>query len=354
MGGRQPPFSCRGIKMEQTVFGSTNLSVGRTGFGCIPIQRITFDESTALLRKAYDNGVTLYDTATSYTNSEERIGAALGDVRKNIVICTKSSASNPAKLTENIDNSLKMMKTDYIDVFQFHNPKSMPQPGGADGLYDCLLEAKRQGKVRHIGISSHSRDAAEEAVRSGLYEVLQYPLSYLSTDDEVGLAALCKEKNVGFLAMKAMCGGLLKNAKAAFVFLRQFENVVPIWGIQFMEELDEFLRYEKNVPLMDGEMIKQIETDKAELQGNFCRSCGYCMPCPVKIPIPNAARITFLLGRTAKHKFLTDEWVDNMRRVDECTACGACVARCPYGIDVPAQLKRQQKGFFEIYDAENR
>ena len=338
--------------MEKTIFGSTNLMVGRTGFGCIPIQRVSFDESTALLRKAFENGVTLYDTATSYTNSEERIGVALSHVRDKIVICTKSSAQTPEKLMENIDNSLKMMKTDYVDVFQFHNPKVMPKPGGADGLYDCLLKAKEQGKIRHIGISSHSKDVAREAVTSGLYEVLQYPLSYLSSEDEIELVALCKQHNVGFLAMKAMCGGLLKHAKAAFAFQRQFDNVIPIWGIQFMEELDEFLQYEAEPPGMDEGMMAQINADRTELADNFCRSCGYCMPCPQGIPIPNAARITFLLGRTAKEKFLTTEWEDNMRRVDKCTTCGVCITRCPYNLNIPEQLKRQQKGFFEIFEKE--
>jgi len=338
--------------VEQTIFGSTNLTVSRTGFGCIPIQRISFDESTALLQKAYENGITLYDTATSYTNSEERIGIALSHVRSKIVICTKSSASTPDKLTANIDNSLKMLKTDYIDVFQFHNPKKMPQPGGTDGLYDCLLKAKEQGKIRHIGISSHNRQTAYQAITSGLYQTLQYPLSYLSSNEEIELVALCNQHNVGFLAMKAMCGGLLKNAKAAFAFLRQFQNVVPIWGVQFMNELNEFIEYEQTPPAMDNNMLAQINADKAELADNFCRSCGYCMPCPAGIPIPNAARITFLLGRTAKEKFLTEEWKSNMQRINDCTACGTCITRCPYNINIPEQLKRQQKGFFEIWKNE--
>jgi len=332
--------------MEKTNFGNTGLTVGRTGFGCIPIQRISYDESTTLLRKAFEGGVTLYDTATAYTTSEERIGIALGHVRDKIVICTKSGANNKEKLVEHVENSLRMLKTDYIDVFQFHNPKIMPKPG--DEVYDCLLAMKEKGMVRHIGISSHSKDVAREAVLSGLYETLQYPLSYLSSEDEIEIVKLCKDRKIGFLAMKAMGGGLLKNAKAAFAFQRQFEGVIPIWGIQFMEELDEFLQYEANPPTMDSKMLEEINSDKEELSDNFCRSCGYCLPCPAGIPIPNAARITFLLGRTVKSNFLTKEWQENMRRIDDCVECGSCLARCPYNIDIPNQLKRQQKGFYEI------
>jgi aryl-alcohol dehydrogenase-like predicted oxidoreductase len=337
--------------MQQTIFGKTALTVGRTGFGCIPIQRIPYEESTALLRRAYDNGVTLYDTANGYTTSEDRIGAALHHVRDKIVLCTKSGAQTPDKLMENIENSLRMLRTDYIDVFQFHNPSFVPRPDGEDGLYACALKAKEQGKIRHIGITAHSKDNAKEAVLSGLYETLQYPLSYLSADEELALIDLCREHNIGVLAMKSLCGGLISNAKAAFAFLRQYENVIPIWGIQRMRELDEFLLYENEPPALDSGMLSAIEADKAELCGSFCRCCGYCLPCSVGIPINNAARITFLVKRAVKEYWLSPEWQKNMRLIDDCTGCGHCKQNCPYGLDIPVLLKAQQKEFFELLAA---
>jgi aryl-alcohol dehydrogenase-like predicted oxidoreductase len=265
--------------MEQTIFGRTGLSVSRTGFGCIPIQRISFDESTALLRRAYEGGVTFYDTANAYTNSEERIGIALHDVRDKIVLCTKSFPGKPAQIEANLEKSLKMLQTDYIDIYQVHNPSFVPRPGGEDGVYDCLLKAKAAGKIRFIGITNHSKDVAKEAIESDLYDTLQYPLSCLSSDAELELIALCKEHNMGVLAMKALSGGLITNAKAAFAFLRQYENLVPIWGMQLVSELDEFLAFEKQLPVLDAELQKEIEAVKAELQGDFCRGCGYCLPC---------------------------------------------------------------------------
>ncbi|MCL2704219.1 MAG: aldo/keto reductase [Defluviitaleaceae bacterium] len=334
--------------MEKVIFGKTDLTVSRTGFGCIPIQRVSYDESTALLRRAYENGITLFDTANAYTTSEERIGIALQDVRDKIVLCTKTSPLQPDDVMANIDSSLRMMQTDYIDVLQIHNPSFVPRPGGGDGVYDCFLKAKEQGKIRHIGITSHSRDIAREAVLSGLYETLQYPLSYLSADEELELIKLCGERNIGLLAMKALCGGLLTNAKAAFAFLRQYENVIPIWGIQKMPELDEFLAYEKEPPILDKAMLDTIQNDKETLAGNFCRCCGYCLPCPANIPIPNAARITLLLRRMPADKWSTPEWQDNMKRIDNCTGCGHCKAHCPYGLDTPELLKRQQAEFFEM------
>jgi len=297
-------------------FGRTGLMVSRTGFGCIPIQRIPYKESTALLRHAYENGITLFDTANSYSTSEERIGIALHDVREKIIICTKSAPLSPEKVTLNIENSLKMLRTDYIDVFQVHNPPFVPYPDQENRLYNCLLKAKEQGKIRHIGITEHSKDLAKEAVLSGLYDTLQYPCSYLSSDEELSLVDLCRDHDVGFLAMKGLCGGLLTNAKAAFTFLRQFDNVFPIWGIQKIDQLNEFLSYEANPPQLDSVMRNIIKADKKELSGNFCRCCGYCLPCSAGIPINNAARITFLLGRAVKENFLTPEWQNNMRLID--------------------------------------
>jgi aryl-alcohol dehydrogenase-like predicted oxidoreductase len=334
--------------MQQTIFGRTGLAVSRTGFGCIPIQRISYEESTALLQYAYEHGVTLYDTANAYTTSEDRIGTALHHVRGKVVICTKSGALSPDAIMENIENSLRMLRSDYIDVFQFHNPPFVPRPGEKDGLYDCAVKAKSQGKIRHIGITAHSKDRAREAVLSGLYDTLQYPLSYLSTDEELALADLCREHNVGLLAMKGLCGGLITNAAAAFAFLRQYDNIIPIWGMQKRNELEEFLSYEKEPPSLDGDLKKIIEADKAELSGNFCRCCGYCLPCPAGIPINNAARITFLARRAVKEYWLSKEWQDNMRLIDNCTNCGHCKKHCPYGLDTPALLKRQQKEFFEM------
>ncbi|MCL2139155.1 MAG: aldo/keto reductase [Treponema sp.] len=334
--------------MQQTFFGKTGLKVSRTGFGCIPIQRISYEESTELLRHAFDHGVTLFDTANAYTTSEERIGIALHHVRNKIVLCTKSGIFPPEIIMQNIENSLRMMQTDYIDVLQIHNPSFVPRPESEDGVYECLLKAKMQGKIRHIGITFHSKDRAREAVVSGLYDTLQYPLSYLSTSEELELIDLCRKHNVGLLAMKGLCGGLLTNAKAAFAFLRQYETVIPIWGIQKKIELDEFLSLEKEPPPLDNDLQSVIDADKAELSGTFCRCCDYCKPCSVGIPISNAARISFLLGRMVKENFLTPEWQNNMRLIDNCTKCGHCIKHCPYNLDVPSLLKQQQKEYFKI------
>lgn len=335
--------------MKNIILGRTKLKISRTGFGCIPIQRISFEESTRLLKRAYDAGITFFDTANAYTTSEERIGIALSEHRRDIVLATKSAPLSPEKIMANIENSLKMMKTDYIDVLQVHNPSFVPKPQGEDGIYDNLLLAKKQGKIKHIGITFHRLDLAIDAVKSGLYDTMQYPLSYLSSSDELELIKLCEEHNVGLIAMKGMAGGLLSNAKAAFAFLRQYGNVVPIWGIQRMEELEEFLRYEEDPPVLDDDMRDVIKKDIDGLGSEFCRGCGYCLPCPADIPIPFAARITFFMKRFCKEPYLTDEWRNNMNRIENCTECGHCKANCPYGLDVPKNLKAQLAGYNEVY-----
>jgi len=320
------------------------------GFGCIPIQRVSFDESTTLLRKAYENGVTFFDTANGYTTSEERIGLALSDVRKNIVLATKSAPLPPDRLMANIENSLKMMKTDYIDIFQLHNPGKIHRPGGEDGVYDTLLKAKKDGKIRFICLSNHSAEVAAGAVESGLFDTLQYPLCSLSTEEELALIDLCKEHDVGVIAMKAMAGGLLSDASAAFAFLAGYDNVVPIWGIQHMWELDEFLELEKNPPELTDELRAAIDSDKNSLGGSFCRACGYCMPCPEGIQINTAARITMMIRRMPSENFLSAEWKANMDKINNCRECGQCREKCPYHLNPPEILRRQLKEYNELYE----
>ena len=195
-----------------------------------------------LLRKAYDAGFTFFDTARAYPDSEEKIGYALSDVRDKITIETKTGATDGKTFWEHLETSLKNLRTDYIDLYQFHTPSFCPKPGDGTGLYEAMLEAKAQGKIRHIGITNHRLDVAEEAVRSGLYETLQFPFCYLATEKDLALVKLCREHQVGFIAMKGLSGGLLTRSDAAYAWLDQFDNVLPIWGIQRETELDEFIR----------------------------------------------------------------------------------------------------------------
>ena len=330
--------------MEKIRLGRTNLMVSKNGFGALPIQRISMEEACRILRKAYDNGINYFDTAHVYTDSEEKLGQALHDVREHIIISTKAAASTTEEFWRQLYLSLERLQTDYIDIYQFHNPAAVPKPGDGSGLYEAMLEAKEKGMIRHIGITNHRLAVAEEAVKSGLYETLQFPFSYLANEKERALVRLCETHDVGFICMKALAGGLITRSDAAYAYLAQFP-VAPIWGIQRESELDEFLSYHENPPAMTDELRTYIEKEQTELSGDFCRGCGYCMPCPAGIEINTCARMSLLLRRSPSAGHLSAKGQEMMKKIEGCLECGQCKAHCPYGLDTPALLKKNYEDY---------
>lgn len=328
--------------------GKTGMIVNKNGFGALPIQRISTEEAAVLLRKAYDAGVRFFDTARFYTDSEEKIGYALSDVRAKIYIATKTAAKNADDFWKDLETSLRNLKTDYVDLYQFHNPPFCPKPGDGSGLYEAMLEAKKQGKIRFIGITNHRMAVAEEAVESGLYDTLQFPFNYLSTGREIALAKACAEHEMGFIAMKGLSGGLLNNSAAVYAYMAQYENVLPIWGVQTEKELDEFLSYIENPPQLTDELKAVIEKDQRELAGEFCRGCGYCMPCPAGIEINDCARMSLLLRRSPSESHLNEAGQARMKKIEGCINCGQCRSKCPYGLDTPRLLKDNYKDYMEV------
>ena len=237
------------------------------------------------------------------------------------------------------------MKTDYIDIYQFHNPSFCPKPNDGTGLYEAMLEAKEQGKIKHIGITNHRLHVAKEAVESGLYDTLQFPFSYLASDKEEELVRLCKEKDVGFICMKALSGGLITRSDVAYAYLAQFDNTLPIWGIQKEKELDEFISYNDNPPVLNDEIKAIIEHDRQELAGEFCRGCGYCMPCPMGIEINQCARMSLMLRRSPSANWLSPHWQEEMKKIETCINCGKCKAHCPYDLNTPELLKKNYEDY---------
>ena len=334
--------------MSQVTLGTTGITVNKNGFGALPVQRVTMEEAKKLLRKAFESGITFFDTARAYTDSEEKLGEALSDVRDQIFIATKTAAKTADGFWKDLETSLKLLKTDYIDIYQFHNPAVCPKPGDGTGLYEAMLEAKEQGKIRHIGITNHRLAVAQEAIDSGLYEVLQFPFCYLATEKDLALVRQCKEKNIGFIAMKALSGGMITNSAAAYAYLDQFDHVLPIWGVQRERELDEFISYIENPPVMTEEMRGLIAHDQKELAGNFCRGCGYCMPCPVGIEINTCARMSLLIRRSPSELQLTPEVQEKLKQIEDCLHCGQCSSKCPYDLDTPRLLEENYKDYMEI------
>ena len=334
--------------MSMVTLGSTGICVNKNGFGALPVQRVTKEDAVYLLRKAYDGGIRFFDTARAYSDSEEKLGAAFEGMREKVFISTKTMAKDVEGFWKDLETSLSLLKTDYIDIYQFHNPSFCPKPGDGTGLYEAMLEAKAQGKIRHIGITNHRMSVAEEIIESGLYETLQFPFCYLATEKDIELVEKCKQAGMGFIAMKGLSGGLLTNSAAIYAYMAQFENVLPIWGVQKESELDEFLSYIGNPPELTDELKAVIEKDQKELAGEFCRGCGYCMPCPAGIEINNCARMSLLLRRSPSARYLSPEGQAKMKKIEDCLHCGHCKSMCPYGLDTPKLLEENYKDYKEV------
>lgn len=332
----------------QVSLGKTGICVNKNGFGALPIQRITKEAAINLIHEAYEGGITFFDTARFYTDSEEKLGAALKGIRNHVTIATKTAAITPEAFWKDLETSLHNLQTDYMDIYQFHNPSFCPKEGDESDIYEAMKEAKKQGKILHIGITNHRLSVAKEAIASGLYETLQFPFCYLATEKDLEIVEACKQVNMGFIAMKALSGGLITNERAAAAFMNEFPHVLPIWGVQRKEELAQFLKFVNDEPQLDDTLRAYIEKEKQQLSGEFCRGCGYCMPCPVGIEINNCARMSLLLRRSPSELQLTDEVQQKMRKINDCLHCNQCKSQCPYGLDTPALLEKNYKDYQEV------
>ena len=319
--------------MAQIILGKTGLKIEKNGFGALPIQRDSFDEAKEIVQKAYANGINFYDTARAYTDSEEKLNYAFEGFnekypRESIIIASKTQGEDRKTIEKDIKVSLDNLGTDYIDLYQIHNPSFCPTEGDGSGAYDA------------------------EAIESGLYETIQFPFSYLTGPKELSIVEMARSNNVGFIAMKAMSGGLNRSSKAAYAYMNSFDNVVPIWGVQRMSELDEFLSYMKEDVRLDKELEEIIKQEREELQGDFCRGCAYCMPCPQDIQIFICARMSLWMRRFPTEPNLDEATQEKMRQIEECTECGQCISKCPYELNIPELLKKNYEDYKKVLSGE--
>ena len=338
--------------MREITLGRSGITVPKNAFGALPVQRATKEEAVKILKRAYDGGMRYFDTARAYSDSEEKICAALSDVRDKIYIATKTHAKTPEKFREDLDTSLRTLGTDYIDVYQFHMAERCYAPDDGTGMYECMVKAKEQGKIKHIAITAHKLQVAFDIAESDLYDTLQFPFSYLSSDKEIELVELCKKNNVGYIAMKGLAGGLITRSEVAMAFMEQYDNVLPIWGIQKMSELEEWLSYMENTPVMTEEIAEYIEKEREELAGEFCRGCGYCMPCPMDIKINNCARMSLMLRRAPSEAWLTESMQAEMKKIEDCINCYQCASKCPYELDTPELLRKNYEDYKRVIAGE--
>ncbi len=336
--------------MNTVTLGKTGITSPQNAFGALPVQRVDTDTAVKLLRRAYEGGMTYFDTARAYSDSEEKLGKAFEGMRDKVVIATKTMGHDPEKIKADLDTSLKNLKTDHIDLYQLHMVLQCYRPGDGTGIYEVLEEAKKAGKILHFGVTAHQIEVAKECVRSGLYETMQFPFSYLSSQKEIELVKLCKEYEVGFIAMKGLAGGLINRSEAAMAFMNDFDNVLPIWGIQRESELEEWLSYMDNTPRMTGEIAEFVKKEQEELSGDFCRGCGYCMPCPMGIQINTCARMSLLIRRAPTAAWVTEHWQEEMKKIETCINCRQCVSKCPYELNTPELLKKNYEDYMQVIE----
>lgn len=339
--------------MRNITLGKTGITAAQNAFGALPIQRVEKAEAVRILRRAFEGGMTFFDTARSYTDSEEKLGEAFAGIRDKIFIASKTAAKTAEEFWDHLHTSLKNLRTDHLDIYQFHCAKQCYRPGDGTGLYEAMLKAKAQGKILHIGITAHKIGVAEEIVESGLYETLQFPFCYLATDRDIALVNACADADMGFIAMKGLSGGLLTNARACMAFVSQYD-ALPIWGIQREEELEQWLSFFAENCEMTPEIQAVIDRDRKELLGEFCRGCGYCMPCTVGIQINQCARMAQMIRRSPSARFLSTQWQEEMEKIAQCVSCGLCRSRCPYELDIPRLLKKNLEDYREILNGKRK
>lgn len=246
--------------MEYIALGKSNLLVSRTAFGAYGLQYVESDEAaTALVLKAYEGGINFFDTSRSKPESERRLGYAIHQIRKDLIIATKTQALSASQIRLDLEESLVALDCDYVDLFQIETSSFLPLKNSPDGIYKALAKLKDSKKIRHIGISTDSVSIAKEAVESGLYETVQLPFNMLTSSDSEEVVKLCEEKDVGFIAMQPLCGGVIRNIPLAYGFFRQFENAVPLWGVRTQEELQQILYFQAHPPVVDEKFIQEAE-----------------------------------------------------------------------------------------------
>lgn len=328
--------------MEYKILGKTGLRVSRLGFGGIPIQKIDAEGTGRLIAALMEEGINFIDTARGYTVSEEYLGFALDGVRDHFVLATKSMARTKEAMAKDVDISLKNLRTDYIDIYQIHNPnaKDLEQVMASDGALQALLEAKKAGKIGHIGITLHSLDLFERALELPWVETVMFPYNIVETQGEA-LIARCTQKNIGFICMKPLAGGAIEDAVTAMRFTVSNPNVtVVIPGMADVTEIKQNVAAVADTAPLSAEELEKTADIQSRLGTNFCRRCNYCAPCTVGIPISSVFLFEGYYSRYDLKDWAKDRYAQLAKKASDCIGCGVCESRCPYHLPIRQMLKK--------------
>jgi predicted aldo/keto reductase-like oxidoreductase len=322
--------------------GRTGLNISELGFGGIPIIRLDMDTAIQVLRCAYEQGITFFDTANAYRDSEEKIGHAFDGMREKIVIATKTLQRNAINAKKQIENSLRMLKTDYIDLYQLHQiaqEKDWQAVTAPDGALEAIVRAKREGKIRFIGVTSHNLSMAVKLVKTGLFSTIQLPFNFIEDAAKDELFPAARELGMGVIAMKPFAGGVIENAEIAIKYLRQHPEVVPIPGYDSVNSVDQVTSYYEHPNTVTDDDLALMDKYRRDLGKQFCRRCEYCQPCP------NGVMITMAMGYNLMASKMSPAVC--AESIKQCTECDACIERCPYELPIHGMLRANYKLYEE-------
>lgn len=337
--------------MKKTALGSTGLEVSRIGFGGLPIQRLSERNAVATVRHAIDSGMNFIDTATRYGASEQYIGSAIQSYsRDKLIIASRTGVRSYSEVKDKIKASLKSLKTDYIDLYQLHNIATqavLDQATSKNGAVKALLEAKKAGIVKHIGVSSHHPDIALKVIETGYFETMMFAYNFVVQESSKKVLAACQESNVAFLAMKPLAGGALgEQVDLAIRFLLDIPDIVPVVGLETVAEVDRVIAIERKSLKLTQHEMKLIARKSRQLGTRFCRRCGYCLPCPQGIAIPIMNNLDTLIKRQIHADiFSPGRLLNQIETAHTCSDCAQCEEQCPYDLPIRKIMKRSIKVF---------
>lgn len=322
------------------VLGKTNLKINRIGFGGIPIQRVTQQDTNKIIDELINQGINFIDSARGYTVSEEYIGNAIEGKRDNFILASKSMSRTYEDMLKDVDITLENFKTDYIDLYQLHNVKSDEYENifNDNMAYKALLDCKSQGKIKNIGITSHSIDTIKKAVRDEKFDTIQFPYNIVEDQaDEIFREA--HKRNIGIIVMKPLAGGAINNAKLAIKYILSKEYIdVAIPGMDSVDQVLENISVLENLDIDKEDKLK-IEDIRNQLGNRFCRRCEYCMPCPVGINIPMNFLLEGYYSRYNLKEWSKERYNSLDIKASDCVECGKCESKCPYDLPIREMLK---------------
>jgi uncharacterized protein len=338
--------------MEQIRLGKSNLMVTRIGFGSIPIQRLDEDGAVAVVRRCLDHGINFIDSANAYSTSEGRVGKAIAGRRDGLVLATKSGQRSRDGVSQHLENSLNQLAVDHIDLYQFHNVsdfKTLDMVLNPEGPMSVLEEARKAGKIGHIGITSHQIDVAKKAVESGRFETIMFPFNFVTDEAATELLPLCRKHDVGFIDMKPLAGGMISNARIAFKFLFQYRDIVTIPGIEKVHEIDEIVDILKGPSTITSSENEEMRSLKEQMGTTFCHRCDYCQPCTEGIAISSVMTYPSFAARLPEAQ-IYGFWSAFFEQVAKCSNCGECETRCPYHLPIRDIMQK----YYDLYESRKK